>query len=401
MPLAFVPQGLIVSVIMKVTNVFERNIKAFNRGKELIINPGGTSSSKTYSIIQLLILLAHRRKYTISVVSETFPHLKKGAFKDFMDIMEADGLYDPKMHNKSDNVYQFGSGKIEFFSADTPSKVHGPRRDILYVNEAVNIPWDIFDQMNVRTNVCTFIDFNPTNYFWAHEYFSTGAKIEWIQSTYKDNKYLPEKIIRGIEAKKEAFPEWWKVYGLGELGNVEGVVFSNWKQVSEIPKDAKTLGYGLDFGFTNDPTTLIHVAMSDGQLYLKELIYETGMTNRDISKRFDEVGLVRGIDDIYADISEPKSIAELRSSGWAVHKGRGGGDTVIKGIDVMKQYPINVTSDSVNLIKEFRYYKWVQDKFTGKYLNKAMDGWNHAIDAARYCISSRVGKRSRAIKQHN
>ena len=394
---------------MDTTNVFGRNLAAFLEKKpdgswpknHIIINQGGTSSSKTFSILQLLILIAHRRKYHISVVSETMPHLKKGALKDFMKIIQDEGIYDEKMHNKSDNIFQFNNGKIEFFSADAPGKVHGPRRDILYVNEAINIPWEIFDQMNIRTSICTFIDFNPCSEFWCHEYFPPSNNIIWLKSTYKDNRFLPQKIVEGIEAKKDKFPEWWKVYGLGEVGHIEGVIYDNWKQVSAIPKDAKRLGFGLDFGFSNDPTAIVEVFMQDGELWVRELLYETGLTNRDLSKKMEEIGIVRGIDEIWADSAEPKSIKELRDAGWFVRGASKGPDSIRKGIDLIRQYPINVTSDSLNLIRELRYYKWQRDKMTGKSINKPENGWDHLTDAMRYLCVMKLKKPRKFLKQWN
>lgn len=386
---------------MEVTNVFSRNLDAFLGGKTTIINQGGTSSSKTHSIIELLILIAHRRKYTISVVSETMPHLKKGAMKDFLDIMNQEGLYDEKRHNKSDNVYQFDSGRIEFFSADTPGKVHGPRREILYVNEAINVPWPIYEQMAIRTNVCQFIDFNPCSEFWAHEYLPPSDKTAWIHSTYKDNKFLSRKVVEEIESRREKFPEWWKVYGLGEVGRIEGVVFDNWKQVNEIPKDAKRLGFGMDFGFSADPSVIVEVFMQDGELWVRELLYQTGLTNRDLSKKMDELGIVRGIDEIWADSAEPKSIKELRDGGWSIRGAAKGPDSVRKGIDLVKQYPINVTSESTNLIRDLRYYKWQRDKMTGKSTTKPESGWDHGPDALRYLCISKLKKPRKFLRQWN
>lgn len=394
---------------MDTTNVFARNLTAFLEKKpdgtwpknHIIVNPGGTSSSKTYSILQLLILIAHRRKYHISVVSETMPHLKKGALKDFLKIIQDEGIYDEKMHNKSDNIFQFNNGKIEFFSADTPGKVHGPRRDILYVNEAINVPWEIFDQMNIRTSICTFIDFNPCSEFWCHEYLPPSDNITWIHSTYKDNRFLPRKIVDGIEAKKDKFPEWWKVYGLGEVGRVEGVIYDNWKQVPAIPKDAKRLGFGLDFGFSNDPTAIVEVFMQDGEIWVREVLYETGLTNRDLSKRMEEVGIVRGIDEIWADSAEPKSIKELKDAGWLIRGASKGPDSIRKGIDLVRQYPINVTSDSLNVIRELRYYKWQRDKMTGKPINKPESGWDHLMDALRYLCVMKLKRPRKFLKQWN
>ena len=384
---------------MNTTRLYHDNLKAFVDGKTTIINRGGTSSSKTFTILEILILLAHRRKYLISVVSETMPHLKRAALKDFMDIMKADDLYDEKLHNRTDNVFKFNEGSIEFFSCDSVIKVHGPRRDVLFIDECNNVPKEIYEQLNIRTKVCTFLSFNPTAPFWVCDIPRTDNVIE-IVSTYKDNPFLGKKIVDEIEARKGDY-QWFSVYGRGEWGSLEGAIFHNWDQCPEIPKDAKLLGFGLDFGFSADPTAVVEVRMMDGEIYLREVIYRSGLLNRDISKELEAVGVVRGIDEIWADCADPKSIAELRGAGWVIRGAKKGLDSVNNGINIMKHFKIHVTADSINLIKELRNYKWQSDKFTGKAIDKPEDEWNHAIDATRYLMSTKLNKKKRFLRQWN
>jgi phage terminase large subunit len=222
-----------------------------------------------------------------------------------------------------------------------------------------------------------------------------------IVTTYKDNQFLSEKIVKGIEAKQFTHPEWWRVYGLGEYGQISETIFTNWKQIDKIPEDSKLIGYSTDFGFTNDPTAIVEVRMQDGNIYLKELVYELGLTNRDISKKYEECGIIRGFDDIIADSAEPKSIHELRQAGWHVIKAPKGPDSINKGIDIMKQYPIFITADSINLIKEFRMYRWDKDKHTGKTINKPVGVLDHGIDGVRYVCLAKLNKKKRFLKQWN
>lgn len=385
---------------MDTTMTFHKLIKAYTDGNELIVMRGGTSSGKSYAILELLILIAHKHKVLISVVSETWPHLSKGCYHDFLEILKGDDLYDERFHNKTEHSYQFLNGKIEFFSCDSPSKVHGPRRDILFINEAVNISYEIFTQLDVRTDKCTIIDFNPCHEFWLQDIPPTEKMVE-IVTTYKDNKFLSQKIIKGIEAKQFTHPDWWKVYGLGEYGIISETIFTNWKQCDKIPIDAKLIGFSTDFGFTNDPTAVVEVRMQDGAIYLKELVYETGLTNRDISKKYEEVGICRGMDDIIADCAEPKSIHELRQAGWNVHPSPKGPDSIIKGLDIMMQYQIFITAESINLIKEFRMYRWQRDKISGKMINKPIGGLAHGIDGVRYVCLKKLNKKKRFLKQWN
>jgi phage terminase large subunit len=383
---------------MNVTSVFGRNITAFNNGKRYIINQGGTSSSKTYSILQLLILIALKKNnLMISIVSESLPHLKRGAMRDFQNILTSMNLYSDAMHNKSNNEFTIGNSKIEFFSADSSSKLRGARRDILYINEANNIDKNSFDELSIRTKQTTFLDYNPVSEFWVHQHLLNNASIdiEFIKSTFRDNDFLDDNIVKDIERRKETDYEWYKVYGLGEIGNLEGVIFNNYNIVKELPDSPKRI-LGCDFGFTNDPTTIVDIRYSDGEIYIDELLYQTDLTNNQIAKFItSDIDLKSVI--MICDSAEPKSIAELQMFGVRCIPADKGADSIRNGIDLMKQYKINITERSINLIKEIRNYRWKTDK-TGKSLNVPIDIWNHCIDASRYGCTYLLGSQTKFIK---
>lgn len=376
---------------MILTSVFEKNIVAFNSGVRRIVNQGGTSSSKTYSILQLLILIAQKSKtpLLISIVSETLPHLKKGAMRDFENILRAEGWYDEQKHNKTDRVYYIGISQIEFFSAEDSGKVRGPRRDILYMNECNNLSKEIYDELEVRTNKTIFLDYNPVQHFWVHDHVLTlpASEVAYIESTYLNNDALPESIRKSIESRKETDADWWRVYGLGKTGRIEGLVFPDWVLIEKMP-EIDSLGDGLDFGFTNDPSALVNVSQTEANIYFDELLYEYALTAPMLSQQFHLLN--RGRLEIIADSSRPDTITELSRYGWNIHACIKGPGSVVFGIDTIKRRKIHVTKRSVNLIKELRNYKWKKDS-QGKIINEPVDIWNHAIDAARYRTAFSVG----------
>ena len=380
---------------MKTTSVFNLNALAVADKKRFIINQGGTSSSKTWSILQLLLMLAMKRSgILISIVSESLPHLRRGAMRDMMAMLDAEGMYSEKMHNKSANIFEIGDSRIEFFGADDSSKLRGARRDILYVNECNNISKGAFDELSVRTKENIIVDFNPVAEFWIHEFMQERPvdDYSYIKSTYKDNKYLDKNIIADIESRQFTDVNWWKVYGEGEIGNITGNIFTRWRIVDEMPESPKVC-WGLDFGFSNDPTALTEVRYSDATLWIDELCYQTHLTNYDI------VALVKGIDGwksatIVGDSAEPKSIEEIKMAGIRIIGADKGADSVRNGIDLMQQVDIAITRRSINVIKEFRNYRWKVDK-NGKGQNVPIDIWNHAIDSIRYASSNMLMSRNR------
>jgi phage terminase large subunit len=258
------------------------------------------------------------------------------------------------------------------------------------VNEANNVDFESYYQMAIRTSDIIYIDFNPTAEFWAHTEVLKEEDADFLQLTYKDNEALPESIVKEIEANKEKastseyWANWWEVYGLGNVGSLQGVVFDNWEQ-TELPTTAKLLGYGMDFGFTNDPTTLIGVYLNDGHYYFDEIVYQTGLTNSDFVNLV-KPALKAGI--IYADSAEPKSIEEIRRMGINIIGAVKGSDSVMYGINLMQQKKFYVTKNSLNLVRELRSYTWMKDK-TGATLNRPIDANNHAIDAIRYYLTSK------------
>ena len=382
---------IITTAIRKINNL-KRRIK---------IIQGGTSAGKTYGILPILITKAATYPRTeISVVAESIPHLRRGALKDFLRIMKETGRYFDERFNKSLLRYEFSNGSVmEFFSADDSSKLRGARRDILYINECNNVTFESYNELAIRTKKEVYLDFNPANEFWVHKELKDEPDSDFLILTYKDNEALDNSIVQQIEknrlkAETSAYwANWWRVYGLGEIGMLEGVIFSNWKTIDTLPKDAKLIGIGLDFGYTNDPTAIIEIYNYNGQRILNELKYQTGMLNSDIAKE-----LPKHV-PVYADSSEPKSIEEIKRYGITIKGVTKGKDSINYGIDVMQRNEYLVTSNSVNLIKELRAYCWDTDK-AGTRLNKPIDTNNHAIDALRYHEMETLGLNSNYGKYH-
>jgi phage terminase large subunit len=320
----------------------------------------------------------------VSVVSESIPHLRRGALKDFLKIMKWTNRYIDGQFNKSLLRYEFRNGSVmEFFSADDASKLRGARRDILYINECNNVSFESYNELSIRTKREVFLDFNPANEFWVHKELKDESDSDFIILTYKDNEALDESIVSQIEKNREKaatssyWANWWRVYGLGEIGSLEGVIFDNWKTIDKIPAEAKLIGIGLDFGYTNDPTSAIEIYNYNGQRIINEICYRTGMVNSDIAN------ILPNHVTIYADSSEPKSIEEIRRFGKMIKGVTKGVDSIKFGIDVMQRQEYLVTSSSTNLIKELRSYCWSVKK-DGEKTNVPIDHFNHAIDALRY-----------------
>ena len=359
--------------------------KILNLKKRIKIIQGGTSAGKTFGILPVLIDRAARTEgIEISVVAETIPHLRRGALKDFLKIMKWTGRFFEDRFNKSLLRYEFANGSvIEFFSADDSSKLRGARRDILYINECNNVTFDAYNELAIRTRKEVYLDFNPANEFWVHTELKDEPDSDFLILTYKDNEALDQSIVEQIEKNRDKaktssyWANWWKVYGEGQLGMLEGVVFSNWKVIDTIPKEARLLGIGLDFGYTNDPTAIVEVYAYNNQRIVNEIVYQNGLVNSDIAKRLPKNVIV------YADSSEPKSIEEIRRLGITIKGVTKGKDSINYGIDVMQRQDYLITNQSVDLIKELRSYIWDTDK-TGRRLNKPIDFNNHGIDALRY-----------------
>jgi len=379
---------------LKYTRIFGLNNEAWLSGKRRALNEGGTYSSKTWSILQLLILIAQHTKHPllISIVSESLPHLKRGAIRDFFKILDESQDNNPR-YNKTEHTYTFGNGVIEFFGADEADKVRGPRRDILFINEGNNVPWETARGLDIRTKLFTFVDWNPVSEFWAHEYESAGKLIPgwlydedsaYIHSTYKDAlEVMPSEVIKNILATGESDPNWANVYLYGKLGKVAGLVYPFFEQVDAIP--GGNIFYGLDFGYSNDPTVLVRCIINGDMLYCEELIYEKGLTNDAIAYRMTELGVQKHYDEITADSAEPKSIEEIYQHGFNIKGAPKGPGSVEYGHQKVRQYKQFWTKDSVNCIKEQRNFRYVPDK-NSKLTDKTTHTFSHGMDARRYGI---------------
>ena len=352
---------------------------------------GGTSAGKTICILLILIDYAIKNKgKEISVVSESVPHLRRGAYKDFLGILKSMNRYKDVQLNKSTLKYTFTNGSyIEFFSTDQPDKLRGARRTDLYINECNNIPFDAYQQLIVRTSGNVWLDYNPSSVFWVDKELIGKEDTDFVTLTYKDNDSLPVSIVNEIEKAKDKgktstyWANWWRVYGLGELGSLEGACIPDWKEIDTVPNEARLLGYGMDFGYSVDPTTLIALYKWNDSYIFDEVLYKKGMLNRDIH-RFLEANNIK--ESITADSAEPKSIAELQQYGNNIHGVSKGRDSVVYGINLINQNEIFVTSRSKNLKRELGGYVWAKDK-EGNTLQKPTGEHPDCIDAARYVLT--------------
>lgn len=370
--------------------------KVLGLTKDIRLVAGGTSASKTIGILQVLIDIAQSSTLEdceglpIDVVSETMPHMRGGAMQDFENIMRSQGYWDDARWNKTFSTYTFETGiKMRFFSADAPSKVHGPRRWILYINEGNNIPWPIADHLIVRTKWLTFVDWNPSSEFWAYtEIMQNPAytgQYDFITLTYKDNEALDPVIVKRIEAHRNN-KMWWQVYGLGQLGEIEGRIYTGWQWVDDIPHEARLVKRGLDFGYTNDPSGIIAVYEYNGGFILDEELYQYGMSNKALS---DQVAMLSHPNTlVVADSSEPKSIDEMRGYGTNIIGANKGPGSVNQGIAFVQNQRISATKRSINLKKEYERYIWLKDKLSDKFINEAPDIDNHLLDPVRYALES-------------
>jgi phage terminase large subunit len=371
-----------------------KRIRRMTARKKVI--QGGTSAGKTYAILAVLIHIAAKAKTEISVVSESIPHLRRGAMKDFGKVMQWTNRWRDEGWNKTLLTYTFANGStIEFFSADQEAKLRGARRQVLYINEANNIEFEAYHQLAIRTSEAIYIDFNPVSEFWAHTEVLAEQDSELIVLTYRDNEALPATIRDDIEAAQVKaatstyWANWWKVYGLGEVGSLQGVVFDDWQQVDGIDfAGDKLVAIGLDWGYTNDPTAVVAVYKRGSAILLHELLYSSGLTNQDIAEHLRKLGIGRSW-PIIADSAEPKSIEEVHRLGFNIHPATKGADSIRNSIDILKRQPILVTRESTNLIKELRNYTWDTDR-TGASLGVPIDRYNHAIDAVRYVALNKL-----------
>lgn len=353
-------------------------------GKRYIVNEGGARSGKTYGTMQVLIQYANANPMVkITVVSHSLPHLKKGAMRDFLDIMESWEWYDENEHNKTDNVYHFSNGSyIEFFGLEDAGKARGPGRHILFINEANLVSKQVFDQLDMRTTGKVILDLNPAEFdSWCYTVADSEDAVK-IHSTYLDNPYLTDKQVQVIESYKLADENMWNVFGLGLRGTMKEQIYTHWRLCDSIPNGEVV--YGLDFGY-NVPSALVRVTLNEGAAYVKQMLYRTRMTTNDLIEEMKQLA-IRPSDEIFCDAAEPKTIEELYRAGWNV---KPADKDVTEGIRKVKSLPLYIHKDSSDLIAEMRKYKWKVDK-NDKVLDEPEKMDDHAADAMRYAIFTKL-----------
>ncbi len=369
--------------------LFKRN---YASTAHIVINQGGTSSGKTYAIEQVLFCLAcEKDKQVITVVGQDIPNLKAGALRDALVIYNKSSQLKKlvKNFNKTDRIFEFHNGSlIEFKSYGSAQDAKSGKRDYLFINEANGITWNIYTELALRTRTKIFLDYNPNTEFWVHDNLIGKPGVELIISDHRHNPFLEGAVAAKIESVKDEDEARWKVYARGLTGRVTGLVFNNWFICDAIPHNATLIAVGLDFGFTNDQTGCIKVYKQNGELWIDELFYETGLTNKDVANKLSAAGVKKST-EIIADSAEPKSIEELNRRGWYVKGAKKGADSINNSIDILKRYKWNITRRSVNLKKELEQYKWKVDR-AGKPLNKPVDTWNHLIDPLRYVALNKL-----------
>ena len=362
-----------------ITNVFSRNLDAYQNGIRFIMNQGSSRSSKTYSILQLLIFIAIKESGTkISIVRKTLPSLKKSSMLDFFDILDQLGLYKKMYHNKTNNTYTFPNKSIiEFFSIDDHNKVKGMKRDICYLNEATELDQMEFTQLDLRTSKCFFIDYNPSE---SESYLYNMIERDnciLIKSTYKDNIFLGENNIKAIEELINVDEGLYRIYALGERAISQTRIYTHFKQFTELPEYDDYI-YGADWGY-NHPAALVKIYYSGKKVYVQELIYESGLTVNDLCNKIKSL-----IDDdrpIYADSARPDIIQQLIQMGLNC---LGAKKDVKEGIDLVKSTQVYLDVEAINIWKEYRTYSW---KSKGNVIyDEPIKIWDDALDGIRYAL---------------
>jgi phage terminase large subunit len=376
------------SLNLKGTVVLQKNLNATTR---IVVNQGGTRSSKTYSLAQLIILKALQEQGKVyTICRKTLPALKGTAYKDFFNILEEHNLYNPEKHNKSELTYKLNNNEIEFISVDMPQKIRGRKRHILWLNEANEFRFEDWVQLSLRTTENIYLDFNPSDpYSWIYDKVMNREDCTFIKSTYLDNPFLPDETIKEIERLKDLDSNYWKIYGLGDMAQPTETIFRQFEICNNIPNESGLIAIGMDFGYSNDPTAIVEVFKLNDDLYINELVYSKGLTNQDIAQRLRELDITRQT-EIIADSAEPKSIEELHRQNFNVKGAKKGADSINMGIDVLRRFKIHITKNSTNALNEFKYYKWLTDK-NGHIINKpATNQQDHLIDAVRYVALNKL-----------
>jgi len=376
------------TIELKATPLYQRNWDAWDKYK-IIVNQGGTRSSKTFSLAQLFITkLLETTDKVLTIARKTTPSMHSSVMRDFFFILKDLGIYSEYLHNKSLNEYRLNGNLVEFISMDIAEKKKGTKRDYLWLNEATEFDYEDFFQLSIRTSDKIVLDYNPAYEFhWIYDKVLTRKDCVFIQSSYKDNPFLEDSIIEEIERLKDIDENYWKIYGLGEKGQTKAIVFDNWSLIDSFPDNCDDVLYGVDFGY-NNPSSLIKVGVKDRvNVYLQELLYQSYLTNADFIAQMNILipEYERNKKLVKADSAEPDRIEEIRRAGFWVEGAKKGKNSVKDGIDVVKRKKLYITKDSSNLLKEIRSYKWKEDK-DGKILDEPVKFNDHAISAMRYAI---------------
>lgn len=355
--------------------------------KRISINQGGTRSGKTFSIIQVICEWCKANKnagWTISIVRKTLPALRGSAYRDFMKILNDELWYDEGAHNKSEMIYNLFGNLIEFISIDQPQKIRGRKRNICFINEANELAYEDYFQLNIRTTDKIILDYNPSDeYHWIYDRLIPREDADFFITTYRDNPHLEQALIDEIELLQSADDNYWKVYGLGERGTSTETIYTHWKPCKQLPMKGEIF-YGQDFGY-NVASALVRIEYYEGAIYVKQLLYETKLTTNDLVERYKQIGMNRTA-EIYCDAAEPKTIEELCRAGF---NAKPADKDVTEGIRKVRSLPLFITEDSTDLVKEIKNYKWKVDK-NGKVLDEPVKFNDHAIDGLRYAIFTKL-----------
>ncbi len=375
--------------MLEFSNVFYKNKDAYKDDKiKYIVNQGGTSSTKTYSALQILTILSIKYPLKIDIVGLSVPHLKSGVLNDMETICRSMGFEFHDYYKEGDKVFRKGLGTINFLAFDKLGKAHGGRRDILYMNEANHLNWAIAEQLMIRTRIKVFIDYNPTNVFWVQKQLQVNEpeRVRLIKSTYKDNPFLEQSIIDAIESRRgDGNNNFWRVYGCGELGIAEGLVFNNFEQKEFDINRFDKYRNGIDWGFSNDPFAFVRVAKENKDLYICREIYSRGLLNKDSAPM---VKNIIGTEIVTCDNSEPKSVSDYLQLGVKAVSAVKGKGSIESGIKFLQSFEhIYIHPSCTNVYDEFCNYQWRLDK-NGEALPEPVDAFNHAIDAIRYALES-------------
>jgi phage terminase large subunit len=371
--------------------------QTINSDKRIIVHQGGSRSGKTYAICQYLIYLltTRKKKLIITIARKTLPALKGSVFRDFMEIAEKVGISYFAEINKADLTFKYKNHLVEFISLDNEMKVRGRKRTHCFLNEANEFYLEDFNQLSLRTTERMILDFNPSDVLhWIYSDICTRDDCDTYITTFEDNAFLDPEIKKEILRMKEKDADRWRVYGLGERATFkEGQIFDNWQWIDYkkfLDKEHCEVAYGLDFGFSNDPTTIVEVRRKNDRLYVHELLFRKGLTNQDIFEEIKKLGLQEEI--IICDSAEPKSIEELRRLGAYCKPSQKGKGSVLNGIQVIKEYEVFASKQSKNLLQEYQYYIWDSNR-DGKSINKIkQNGMDHLMDALRYAVTTGLSR---------